>query len=148
VLTNLETGSRTVDYSSPPSCCASAAWVRPHHLFFADGNRTLFLDPVTRRVRFVAAFGDFYVSSDGAWVAGYDVVPPREPQFAALVNLENGRCVLLPGPENYVGGRFRSYPRTPATGFSRDGKYVVVAKPHGRAVRYRIASLDDPCPTE
>ena len=142
VLTNLGTGRRAVDYSSRDSCCDDIAWARPHRLFFADDNQTFTLDPAKRNVSLVAAFSHFYASPEGAWVAGYDVVEPSAPQFAALVNVATRSCVLFPGRRNYVGGQF------PGTGFSRDGRYVVVAKPPAGAVRYRIASLNDPCPAE
>ena len=148
VLTNVGTGRGAVVYSSHDSCCDDIAWARPHRLFFADDYQTFTLDPARRKVTFVAAFSSFYASPDGVWVAGYDFVAPHEPELAALVKVANRRCVLFPGRRNYVGGDFGSDPRTPATGFSRDGKYVVVAKSSARAVRYRIASLNDPCPTE
>jgi hypothetical protein len=142
ILTRVSTGTRTEGYSSHDSCCADIAWALPHRLFFADGNHTFALDPTKGRARFVAAFSDFYASPDGAWVAGYDSPPRLQPQFAALVNVANRSCVLFPGTRNYVG------PHAPASGFSRDGKYVVVSKSSGRLTRYRIASLNDPCPTE
>jgi hypothetical protein len=143
VLTNRATGSRTVDYSSRGSCCADIAWAGPHRLFFADDNHTFTLDPAKGKARFVAAFSDFYASPDGVWVAGHDDPPPHEPQFAAVVNVASRTCVLIPGTRNYVGSQFG-----PPTGFSRDGKYVVAAKLSGAVARYRISSLDDPCPTE
>lgn len=148
VLTRDSTGKQTIDYRSRDACCDDITWVPPQRLVFADDYRVFTLDPATRKVTFVAGFSDFFASPDGRWVAGYAYAPPDEPQLAGLVSLATGRCVLIPGRNDYVGSSFAvEGGTTPRTGFSPTGDAVVVAILPSRGVfLYRISALRRPCP--
>jgi hypothetical protein len=146
VLTRLATGAQIIGYTSRDSCCDDVAWVRPHLLVFADDYRVFTLDPVTRKVTFLAGFSDFYASRDGRWLAGYAYASPEDPQPAGLVSLVTGKCVVIPGKNDYVGSNFGFAGVTPSTGFSPAGDAVVVATPPTGTVQYPISSLHRPCP--
>ena len=148
VLTQRATGRRTVGYSSNNACCDNVTWVRPHRLFFSDDYRVFSLDPLKRKVRFIAAFDDFLVSPNGEWLAGYAAAGPREPQPAGVISLRTGKCVLVPGSGDFIGREFAFHSSTPQTGFTRMGSVIVDSASGGRVVRreYRISSLRRPCP--
>lgn len=106
-------------YRTQNAYCSELAWAKPHLLVFENDDQVMTLAPTTGKLRLIVGFGDFVVSPDGRWVAGFANEPPEIAETVDVVAANGRTCLVVP---------HTSHQSDEVAGFTRDGKGVIVRR--------------------